>query len=153
MSYWQGFIGIAIFSGLAIALYYKDRSHTNQVINPIASEPDGGPNRVPDYSKLPIHLGLVAAFGLVFIGVPQIWSRWIRPRHQVYRTELLKVAVPALHCQANDMTFEQIDELGVRVTGCGHTARFFLLTSKHHPPEWLPDSGCRESYFFVSFPC
>jgi len=97
-------------------------------------------------------LGLLAFFVLVFTG-GEIWERWISPTNETFRERLLEVAVPALQCPASSLAFEQVDGAGVLVTGCGRSARFFLLRAKGRKAVWIPDTGCRSFNYFFGRPC
>lgn len=155
-NFWVALTLVVLFSAVALREFYRTRKMAQDPV------PGTGAREKPsassgDFKRFGINLAIIAAAFFTIVPGMQAWSRWIRPRHKVYRDSLLKVAVPALHCPAEQLTFEQVDSAGVRVSGCGRTARFMLSAEpgkRPARPMWFPDTGCRETYFLViTAPC
>lgn len=153
------FLAIAlmtVWSAISLREYYRTRKQAVD-LRPWTAMGEAPKVEPSNFGRVALTMVVGALSVVVLTTGMEVWSRWVRPRHEVYRDSLLKVAVPALQCPAEKLAFEQVDALGARVSGCGRSAQFVLLSKpgkKYGEPMWFPDSGCRETHYLViHFPC
>jgi hypothetical protein len=148
---------VIVFSVLGLWQFYRTRRQVGD-LRPWTDMGEAPPRvDAPNYKRAALVLvGGPGFFVLMIVGF-QWWTKWVRPPHKVYRDSLLRVAVPALHCPAEQLTFEQVDSLGTKVSGCGRSAQFVFWGRRRGTRDeylWSPDSGCRETFYLVvHMPC